>query len=181
MWVWPFFPSFRWLKQGSIVYVQAIGCLMKMPIYLRVLYPSSTGPCASTIWNMYFHFLLFQMLLITLTPNCLMVAPLYGIRVVPAESNFSKVLTAESKIAVHNHLRTEISIAFATTPVSVSHLTSTLGPVLLIFGFWYYVYQSTMSNLSSAVTNSLILMHPLALIKCMGKTKQFLDVWMVWT
>ena len=51
IWVWPFSPSFSWL--GSLAYVewrstvsiQTIGCLMKMPICLTIINPSSLDLC----------------------------------------------------------------------------------------------------------------------------------------
>ena len=63
-------PTMQQRSKGSI---HNLGCLMKMLICLRAFTPSSIGPCAPTIWKINFHFLLFQMPLITLTPNCLMV------------------------------------------------------------------------------------------------------------
>ena len=55
--------------------------------------PTSTGPCASTMWRRIFHFLLFQMHLIILAPNWLMVASLDVTRVIQSACDFWKLLS----------------------------------------------------------------------------------------
>ena len=136
IWVWPFYPLLDdWLvclvwNKGQQS-MQTIGCLAHMPMHLRVPLLSSTGPCATTMRKINFHFLLFQMPLITLTLNYLVMALLYAVRKVQSESDLYKAFPVKSNIAGHNLLKTEIGITFGPVAVSILHLASTLCPVLL--------------------------------------------------
>ena len=84
-------------------------CLLKMPIHLRAI-PAVLGHIYILFRKIYFHFLLFQMPLISLTPNVLMVAPSYANKVVQSESMFFKAFPVKSNTAGLNLLKTKIAI-----------------------------------------------------------------------